>query len=106
LLEQNIEACQKECSILDDKILKSATEDNTGNIDDAIQTTAPLYKQIVNTVAEEAALEDTIYYLGDALRKEKMDLDQYLRTVRQLSRRQFLLRATLKKCKQKAGIAG
>jgi len=106
LLEQNIDACSKECSILDDKIAKSATEDNTGNIDDAIQTTAPLYKQIVNTVAEEAALEDTIYYLGNALGKEKMDLDQYLRTVRQLSRRQFLLRATLKKCKQKAGIAG
>lgn len=57
-------------------------------------------------MAEEAALEDTIYYLGEAFRGEKMDLDQYLRTVRQQSRKQFLQRAILRKCRQKAGFAG
>ena len=35
----------------------------------AVTTTAPLYKQLVNAYAEEAAIEDAIYYLGEALRQ-------------------------------------
>lgn len=62
--------------------------------------------RILNTVAEEASLEDTIYYLGEALRREQIGLDEYLRTVRQLSRRQYMQRAILRKCRQKAGFAG
>jgi len=65
----------------------------------------PTYR-IVNVFAEEAAIEDTIYYLGDALRREAVDLDQYLKYVRMLARKQFMLRATLNKCRQKAGLAG
>jgi len=44
-LEQNVLACQNECSALDEKILKSKTEEQVSNIDDAIQAPAPLYKQ-------------------------------------------------------------
>ncbi|XP_011214165.1 tumor susceptibility gene 101 protein [Bactrocera tryoni] len=74
--------------------------------DEAVTTTAPLYRQLLNAYAEEAALEDAIYYLGEALRSGVIDLETFLKHVRQLSRKQFMLRAIMQKCRQKAGLAG
>eukprot|EP00794_Sanderia_malayensis_P012934 gene12934-14264_t len=106
-------------------------EDNAANmkIDEAVVTTAPLYNQILNTFAEENAVEDAIYYLSEALRREVIDLDTFLKThpiqdylhyksyftcincqkktlntVRSLSRKQFILRAQLKKARNVAGL--
>lgn len=62
--------------------------------------------RIVNTFAEEAALEDSIYYLGEGLRTGKVDLEQFQKHIRVLARKQFMLRALLQKCRQKAGLAG
>lgn len=61
--------------------------------------------RLLNAFAEEAALEDAIYYMGDALRRGVIDLDVFLRQVRTLSRKQFMLRAIMQKCRQKAGLA-
>lgn len=96
--------------------------------DEAVTTTAPLYRQCVlnifltknymyllgfsfwfrllNAYADEAAIEDAIYYLGEGLRGGVIDLDTFLKHVRTLSRKQFILRATMQKCRQKAGLAG
>ncbi|KAL1502636.1 hypothetical protein ABEB36_007750 [Hypothenemus hampei] len=74
------------------------------DVDDAVTTTAPLYKQLLNAFAEEAAHEDAIYYMGEALRCGVIDLDVFLRQVRSLSRKQFMLRALMQKCRQKAGL--
>ncbi|KAJ8952450.1 hypothetical protein NQ314_007523 [Rhamnusium bicolor] len=74
------------------------------DVDDAVTTTAPLYKQLLTAFAEEAALEDAIYYMGEALRCGVIDLDVFLRQVRTLSRKQFMLRALMQKCRQKAGL--
>lgn len=60
--------------------------------------------RILNSYAEEAALEDAIYYVGEALRRGVIDLDVFLKQVRSLSRRQFMLRALMQKCRQKAGL--
>lgn len=103
------------------------------DVDEAVTTTAPLYKQYVtqkfmviiltlwkwmryvrcailyrllNAFAEEAATEDAIYYMGEALRRGVIDLDVFLKQVRSLSRKQFMLRALMHKCRQKAGLAG
>lgn len=75
------------------------------NVDEAVTTTAPLYKQLLNAYAEEAATEDTIYYMGEALRNGVIDLEVFLKHVRQLSRKQFMLRALMQKCRQTAGLA-
>lgn len=75
------------------------------DVDEAVVTTAPLYSQLLNTFAEEATLEDAIYYMGEALRKEVIDLDTFLKQVRTLARRQFTLRALMHKCRQKAQLA-
>lgn len=62
--------------------------------------------RLLNAFAEEAATEDAIYYLGDALRNGVIDLEVFLKHVRQLSRKQFMLRALMQRCRQKAGLAG
>jgi len=80
-----------------------ANSDNL-NIDEAVVTTAPLYNQILNLFAEENAVEDTIYYLSESLRKEAIDLELFLKHVRTLSRKQFMLRALLYKARKTAGL--
>lgn len=60
--------------------------------------------RLLNAFAEEAALEDAIYYMGEALRCGVIDLEVFLRQVRTLSRKQFMLRALMQKCRQKAGL--
>jgi len=88
------------------KSLESLETDEKMDVDEAIVTTAPLYKQLLNAYAEEAAIEDAIYYLGEGFRTGVIDLEIFLKHVRQLSRKQFMLRAIMQKCRQKAGLAG
>lgn len=57
--------------------MESQSENN--DIDEVIIPTAPLYKQILNLYAEENAIEDTIFYLGEALRRGVIDLDVFLK---------------------------
>lgn len=110
-LEKEQNDLDKNITLLKDKEqeLNSAIErisnQESIDVDDAVTTTAPLYKQLLNAFAEEAALEDAIYYMGEALRCEVIDLDVFLRQVRTLSRKQFILRALMQKCRQKAGLS-
>ncbi|KAI7814814.1 tumor susceptibility gene 101 protein [Triplophysa rosa] len=83
--------------------MENQSEDN--DIDDVISPTAPLYKQILNLYAEENAIEDTIFYLGEALRRNVIDLDVFLKHVRLLSRKQFQLRALMQKARKMAGFS-
>lgn len=83
--------------------MENQAEDN--DIDDVIVPTAPLYKQILNLYAEENAIEDTIFYLGEALRRDVIDLDVFLKHVRLLSRKQFQLRALMQKARKIAGLS-
>ncbi|KDR21984.1 Tumor susceptibility gene 101 protein, partial [Zootermopsis nevadensis] len=89
-----------------DKAIELMSEQQPIDVDEAVTTTAPLYKQLLNAFAEEAATEDAIYYMGEALRRGVIDLDVFLKQVRSLSRKQFMLRALMHKCRQKAGLAG
>ncbi|XP_054707741.1 tumor susceptibility gene 101 protein-like [Uloborus diversus] len=73
-------------------------------IDDAVVTPAPLYNQLLNAFAEENATEDAVYYLGEALRKGVIDLDIFLKHVRSLSWKQFMLKALMQKCREKANL--
>lgn len=104
-LKANITVLQDKQQSLE-KSLESIDQSNGIDVDEAVTTTAPLYKQLLNAYAEEAATEDAIYYMGEALRNGVIDLDLFLKQVRQLSRKQFMLRALMQKCRQKAGLAG
>lgn len=41
------------------------------------------FARILNLFAEENAVEDTIYYLSESLRKEAIDLEVFLKVTRQ-----------------------
>lgn len=62
-------------------------------------------RRILNTHCEDAATEDTIYYIGEALRRGVIDLDVFIKQLRALSRKRLLLRSLLEKCRLKAGLA-
>ncbi|EDW69035.1 tumor susceptibility gene 101 protein [Drosophila virilis] len=111
-LEREEVDLQKNISILRDKeeelkkSLETLESAEAIDPDEAVTTTAPLYRQLLNAYADEAATEDAIYYLGEGLRGGVIDLETFLKHVRTLSRKQFILRATMQKCRQKAGLAG
>lgn len=97
---KTLEDKQTEMSDLVAKLEESAEID----VDEAVVASAPLFKQLFAAYAEESATEDALYFLGEALRRGVIDCDVFLKHVRNLSRRQFMLRATMQKCRQKAGL--
>ncbi|CAF4464908.1 unnamed protein product [Rotaria sp. Silwood2] len=84
----------------------SSSSSGKGNSvkEDALITPAPVYKQLLQSYAEEHAIQDLLYYLADGLRRKSIGLDTYLKHVKELSRKQFILRATMHKCRQVAGL--
>lgn len=64
---------------LSEALEKMENQSENNDIDDVIVPTAPLYKQILNLYAEENAIEDTIFYLGEALRRGVIDLEVFLK---------------------------
>ncbi|XP_063366781.1 tumor susceptibility gene 101 protein [Cydia amplana] len=103
-LDKNVVILQEKEKELQAAVERLAEQEGV-DVDEAVVTTAPLYNQLLNAFAEEATLEDAMYYMGEALRKEVIDLDTYLKQVRALARRQFTLRALMHKCRQKAQLA-
>lgn len=103
-LDKNVVILQEKEKELQSAVERLAEQEGI-DVDEAVVTTAPLYSQLLNAFAEEATLEDAIYYMGEALRKEVIDLDTFLKQVRTLARRQFTLRALMHKCRQKAQLA-
>ncbi|KAL9984660.1 hypothetical protein ACROYT_G006981 [Oculina patagonica] len=89
---------------ISDVVTKLEANSDKLEIDEAVVTTAPLYNQILILFAEENAVEDTIYYLSESLRKEAIDLEVFLKNIRTLSRKQFMLRALLYKARKTAGL--
>lgn len=87
------------------RILDLIPPDDDLQIDNAIETTAPLHRQLLNCYVDDCAIEDSIYFLGQALKKGTIGLEVYLKCIRKLSRQQFLQRATMQKCRQKAGLS-
>lgn len=102
-LEANLQTLRERNDEMKELVAKMENQ-GTMDVDEAVVTTAPLYKQLLNAFAEENATEDAIYYLGEALRKGVVDLDVFLKHVRDLSRKQFMLRALMQKCREKAGL--
>ncbi|XP_057312604.1 tumor susceptibility gene 101 protein-like isoform X1 [Hydractinia symbiolongicarpus] len=103
-LASNISLLTQKNKEMEEALRKLESDSENMDIDEAVVTTAPLFNQILNLFAEENAVEDAIYYLSDALRREVIELEVFLKTVRTLSRKQFMLRATLQKARATAGL--
>ncbi|MGH0140673.1 UNVERIFIED_CONTAM: hypothetical protein FKN15_037781, partial [Acipenser sinensis] len=78
-VDRNIDLLKKKDEELSSALEKMTSQSENNDIDDVIVPTAPLYKQILNLYAEENAIEDTIFYLGEALRRGVIDLEVFLK---------------------------
>eukprot|EP00061_Rhincodon_typus_P015337 g42952.t1 len=78
-VEKNIEVLRKKDDELSIALEKMESQSENNDIDEVVVPTAPLYKQILNLYAEENAIEDTIFYLGEALRRDVIDLEVFLK---------------------------
>lgn len=79
---------------------EKATEEDA--VDKQIEPKAPLFKQFLNLYAEESALDDAIYYLAEALRSDVINIQVFLKNVRTLSRKKFMVRALMNKVREQA----
>lgn len=89
---------------LQEFIVKYDKEDEKVDPDEVYGPTQPLFKQLLDAFAEENAIVDAIYYTGEGLRLGIITLDVFLKNVRELSRRQFMLRALMRACRTKASL--
>ncbi|KAH7930812.1 UEV-domain-containing protein [Leucogyrophana mollusca] len=71
-------------------------------VDELVCSTSIVHNQLVNLVAEDNAIEDTVYHLHRALNTGRIDLERFLRTTRVLAEEQFMKRALIEKIQ--AGI--
>lgn len=103
-LNQSVEILKSKNTELESVLDYLRAQPEEIDVDEAVQATNPLYNQILRLYAEENAVDDTIYYLGEALRKGIIELDVFLKHVRELSRQQFMARATIMKARSAAGL--
>lgn len=78
-MDKNIDSLKQKDEELTVALERMQNQSEDNDLDDVIVPTAPLYKQILNLYAEENAIEDTIFYLGEALRRDVIDLDVFLK---------------------------
>ncbi|KAG9318446.1 hypothetical protein JVU11DRAFT_537 [Chiua virens] len=71
-------------------------------VDELVCSTSIVHNQLINLVAEDNGIEDTIYHLHRALNTGRIDLERFLRTTRVLAEEQFMKRALIEKIQ--AGI--
>jgi ESCRT-I complex subunit TSG101 len=70
--------------------------------DDVLVVSDPLQARLLDAFATDAAIEDVVYSLGEALHAGVIGCDVYLKKVRHLSRRQFHQRVLMQRCQQSA----
>jgi len=102
-VEEQVRSLKVHESLLGDEIVRLEGEGEV-TPDSAVVGSSPLHRQLLAACAEESATEDAIYFLGEALRRGVIDCETFLRHVRQVSRRQFILRATMTKARRTAGL--
>eukprot|EP00158_Paraphelidium_tribonemae_P004443 Partr_v1_DN26759_c0_g1_i5_m8590 putative Tumor susceptibility gene 101 len=60
---------------------------------DVFISTSPLHNQLLDNLAEDQAIEDCLYALGLAFKREQIDLSTYMKHIRSYSFDQFMKRA-------------
>jgi ESCRT-I complex subunit TSG101 len=95
---------KRKCSALDEALRRRELRERA-DVEDAVVTPTPLYRQILQLHAEETAVQDLVFYLGEGLAHRTVRIDDFLKQIRGLSRKQFFLRATMELAREKAGLA-
>lgn len=92
----NIDVLSAKNYELTDLIAKLKNEPEV-KVDEILVGSGVIYNQLINVVAEEHALDDTLYYLGKALNSERIELSVFLKNARVLARELFFKRALMNK---------
>ncbi|PPQ78069.1 hypothetical protein CVT25_015603 [Psilocybe cyanescens] len=66
-------------------------------VDELVCATSIVHNQLINLIADDNAIEDTIYHLHRALNAGRIDLERFLRATRLLAEEQFMKRALIEK---------
>lgn len=66
-------------------------------VDEIVCATNIVHNQLINLIAEDHAIEDTLYHLSRALNNGRLDLDKFLKTTTRLAEEQFMKRALIEK---------
>ncbi|KAI6658119.1 hypothetical protein LOD99_15832 [Oopsacas minuta] len=103
-MDSNISLLQKKNGEIEQAVVSLKAQRECFSVDQAIVTTAPLYEQILSLYSRQCAIEDSLYYLGEGLRKKVVTLEEFLLNVRELSTEQYRVRALLQKACRKAGL--
>ncbi|TKY67761.1 ELC protein [Spatholobus suberectus] len=108
-MQEEMEALEQQLQIvlMNTDVLEGWLRDNQGkkmlggldleSPEDAFECVDVLSKQMLECTAADLAIEDTLYASDKALQVGALPFDQYLRSVRALSREQFFHRATATK---------
>ncbi|OZJ04039.1 hypothetical protein BZG36_03579 [Bifiguratus adelaidae] len=95
-LSQNISLLDRRCRELDMVIQKVERLPDV-EVDEIVGSTTVVYNQLFDVVAEDHAIEDTIYFLSKALNEERIDWTTFQKHARKLATDQFEKRALMKK---------
>ncbi|KNZ74236.1 Tumor susceptibility gene 101 protein [Termitomyces sp. J132] len=69
-------------------------------VDELICSTTIVHNQLITLIAEDNAIEDTIYHLHRALNSGRIDLERFLRSTRLLAEEQFMKRALIERIQE------
>ncbi|GMT24858.1 hypothetical protein PFISCL1PPCAC_16155, partial [Pristionchus fissidentatus] len=88
-----------------DRALAEVSSGDEPSIDEAIDASTPLERQLLDAYASDLACDDAYYVMGEALKNGSLLPSDYLRHIRDISRKQFVHRATMRKCRITLGLA-
>ncbi|KAF8559541.1 UEV-domain-containing protein [Imleria badia] len=94
---RNVAARLRSTIELADRNLAELRRKGDPEVDELVCSTNIVHNQLINLVAEDNAIEDTIYHLHRALNTGRIDLERFLRTTRVLAEEQFMKRALIDK---------
>jgi ESCRT-I complex subunit TSG101 len=109
-LDNITKGCHANEAILTEKIetarrvISDAKSRQKPNVDEILCAENIVYNQLYQLVAEDHAIDDTMYILGKALDKDRVQLDPFLKHTRTLAREQFLKRALINKISCQVGL--
>lgn len=97
---ETIELFKTKDGELRDFLSQHERDSEENQVDKQIEPKEALFKQYLNLFAEESALDDAIYYLAEALRNDVINIQVFLRNVRTLARKKFMVRALMNKVRE------
>ncbi|KAH8117469.1 UEV-domain-containing protein [Phellopilus nigrolimitatus] len=80
-----------------ERVLGEVRRHGEVGVDEMVCASSIVGNQLINLVAEDNAIEDTMYHLHRALNSGRIDLERFLRTTRVLAEEQFMKRALVEK---------